>query len=303
MKKIICVIISMLLLLLTSAPSFADVKDLRGRDCSYMDPNTVVEDISIFENTVVYYYSNDVLRICATYNAQTHTFDFAKYYIGSDSFTYTSGVTCERIDTDSIKTFANELSAQEFAKVPVRSVIFESSISNPKSIPTADYNKIHNAMVSGGMPNEYTDHNTRVIVVSGISVVLRDSLSYDYNYSSCTTMVINTVLSVVCAVLGLSSGDALAIASFALALNGLYELVQTVKFKRYNVIAHYIKNAYISNVVYNNSWENLTWLATLGDIGATLSYDSGVCDQYYNNDNYIAYIAYCNHRDGYIPPY
>ena len=62
MKKIVCVLISMLLVLLTSVPAFAYENDRKEMASSSRNTDSVVEDISFFKNTVVYYFSNDVLR-------------------------------------------------------------------------------------------------------------------------------------------------------------------------------------------------------------------------------------------------
>lgn len=302
-KTSLCVVLALSILISFPANILAD-------DYLFSLQNTKVYNSDSKEffgqigDTMFYYSDEDIVRKSAAYNVSTGRFEYAHYIVDSS--------TCyQRIETVHLGMSKNEFCLAVKSMYPSESdrvMYFETDKQNgitmekePSQTRWTDEQKIRRVIDMEGLPSEYSDENTRAVVVNATPVIITDTLLYSIQCKNSMLMAAATTISVVSAVVGLNSVTLLSIASFVVTAYGVYELLNDTSFTSYDVILERTKKGYINNTQYSHAWYRDYYEAKVGDIGATLSFNYSVCDSNYNNEHAIAELAYTRYSSGYSP--
>lgn len=311
MKKVLCFALTGVVLLSLCTPAIAKEEE------SVMDEEIIVlrqevtdtyeEMISVGE-VLLYYFDDKTTRISASYNAESGAFDYVEYPIGSDLFSRTQKEIPKFLSPGELQNYIYLERGQATSVQSVNSVIIKTGKSvNTYSLSDSDLIKEKVLKVlcdpeDGKEPSEYTDINTRAVVVGATPVLISDSLVYNVKTLSSFWAAAKTAISVISAVLGLSDRTLKDIASFVLSVDGIFVLKHDADFINVEVTGARTRNCRINNTVYYRSWLNKTWTGYVA-MGAALIYDSSVCDEYYDNDRKLAEFAYAAYEAGFIPVY
>ena len=130
-----------------------------------------------------------------------------------------------------------------------------------------------NQLYGLGYPRAYSFKHVMTRIQEGYTVELYDSVSYDISETSMWLVVGGTAISFISALIGLSANTLLAIGSFILASYGVYTLARDASFTRYDITVFRMKDTYWGTVIPYSTYNNVSYNAYCGDLGATLSYE------------------------------
>ena len=307
MKKIV----SVLLMISIFTSMIIPVKAAEENSCFEYETvfSTIGEDGSYEEmistgSVLLYYYENESVRKSASYSIESGYLDYVEYIVGSEFFSRTQKVLPQSLSPNELCEYVNMTKNMLTSIVPVNSIIteFREEVTTT-SVSDTDRNKILTALYNNSEPSEFTNENSRTVVVESKAVLIKESLSYSIKEKSVFPVLARTAITVISALVSLPSSTLLKIATFVSVGNGIYELVKDYDFKKMEVVGMRVKDCYIDNTKYYQSWLRKQWTAVVGDIGAALNFEQGTCDEYFYNDRKIAEFAYANYKAGSIYPY
>lgn len=233
--------------------------------------------------------------------------DYVEYEVGSDSFRRSQKTVSQTLTAEDLRAYAYTEPTEVLQSTPVSAVLHVlPEADSVAAISAYERQEILSVAYSNNYPREYTGENTRACTVGSTTVVLRDSLVYRITEKKAYGAIAKTALSVLVAILGFPKEILLAIASFYFTVNGVYELVEDVMFKKATVEMFRYKRAYLNDISYADSWlceVSTAFLGRAADIGVILRRESGEDTREidYYNDRRIAELAVIYYEQGVGP--
>ena len=264
-----------------------------------------VEYVDTIDGIVFYYYESADTRKCVTYEISSEFLNYAELKVADNIIIEgTMNKASSQIVGEDFKAFFESIGAEQLSSMKINKADdFGKRINVAKSVSESERAKIESELYKNN-PHPYTNNNTRVVNVSGTSVILKDDLSYSISSHSIFWIVAGTTLSAMSVILGIPGPLIFTLIGAAGFTVGLYELKNSAHFYTYDVYGNWIKKGYVNNTQYSDSWLRKEWTAVTSSSGegsAALYLNRTVSDSIYSNDNQIAQIAYNNYQIGYSP--
>lgn len=246
------------------------------------------------------YYSEIAESYTLAVGISGNTIDYSIKYPKSPNKVYSGVCTVynlERKDYNEqqlLNEFRNKLLANE---LELTENTF-NSVVNTRSVNSSDENLIMNELYDAGWPESYVNYLRETRVRSGATGELYHSVTYSMSDYINWFAVATTSLSALISLTNLPAAVLLKVATWSVTAAGVYILVQDVIITRYNVYAYGTKMLYVNDQYEYNAGRTVRWIATVGDIGASLELKSDNKHYDYDDHDSLFSTAFENYFNG-----
>ncbi len=297
-RKVISVILCVVLLCSLSMPAFASDSTLFPEDPVITEgnnaeriPGTTKAFVENVGNGVYYTEITDAYTLsvgiingnadCAIkYNDKPNT-------IYSGVFNVDNGCASKGLRTKALE-YRDAMLSDELT---LQATVFTTGSQGLRS----DADLIMSALYSAGWPTSYVNYLRETRYQGGATGNLYHSVTYSYSSYVNWFAIATTTLAAVITLTNLPAATLLAVASFAVTGAGIYVLIKDVLITRYNVFAYGTKTMYVQDAYQYYAGRTVKWLATVGDIGASLDFQYNNQHSDYNDHDSLFATAFYNY--------